>query len=91
MPGTNAGTGQPIWFRCARCRRVRDARREYTLTGWWRERLHSSVRVAAAEVEYKCGCGHVGRSRHIDLVRRAVREGVIPSGAVVHLGKALVK
>ncbi len=28
MPGTNAGTGQPISFRCSRCRR-RHGTREY--------------------------------------------------------------
>jgi hypothetical protein len=89
MPGTNAGTGCPNWFRCSRCR-MTGGKYDYVLTGKWWPLFHSGPRMAPARVEYKCGCGHIGESRHIDIVRRAVDEGVIPSGKVSHRGKLLV-
>ena len=104
MPGTNAGTGSPIVFKCARCRMACrrtwrpdlggyiDCDHDVKLTGKWRKLDRGgSLRTARAEVEYKCACGHTGKSKHIDIVRRAVREGVIPSGTIEHRGRLLVK
>ncbi len=80
MPGTNAGTGEPLSFRCARCRRRRVVYipRDggtwgfVTLTGRTRKHgHHRGVRHDAVAREYRCGCGHVGWSRHRDLARLA--------------------
>ena len=83
MPGTNARTGQPLHFRCWRCRRSR--RRvggtfdRVSFTGRVRRyRGGAGCRTALMAVQYQCDCGHVGWSRHKDLVRRAAREGILP-------------
>lgn len=91
MPGTNAGTGQPIVFRCARCRRTGVTHHNYSLTGQWKALKGSNDRTASVSIEYKCECKHQGWSRHIDIARRAVREDVIPSGTVIHRGRTLTK
>lgn len=77
MPGTNAGTGQPLTFRCAKCRigrRPGDHRAgtAIILTGRRRDaRVRGGVRMDLIVREYKCmHCGHVGWSRHSDLKRR---------------------
>lgn len=74
MPGTNAGTGCPIAFRCHGERRLTDERRGghvVHVTG--RERKAQGNRNARMDVvarEYVCSCGHTGWSRHIDLQQR---------------------
>ncbi len=85
MPGTNAGTGQPISFRCAKCRlRAGSPPRDYrygydvTLTGKERDLGHSSVRMTRTSRQYTCRyCGHVGWSRHFDLTRRCYRNPAV--------------
>ncbi len=75
MPGTNAGTGQPITARCGKCRKsssfYRDAeRRGYRLeaTGRTKKRRHlGGIRTTNRCIEIKClDCGHVGWTVHID-------------------------
>lgn len=84
MPGTNAGTGQPLSFRCWKCRR-RDARRpegplfrggycgDVVLTGRSKT-IHdgrAGPRSSNLLVEYSCTyCQHTGWSRHVELERR---------------------
>lgn len=72
--GRSAGTGSPVWFRC-----FRDRRGDYhppgstvELTG--RERGYGSKRGSAMgsrsthiSREYRCSCGYVGWSNHVDL------------------------
>lgn len=82
MPGTNAGTGQPLTFQCSNCRRIKGAVRppgyiprgyigRVRLTG--RKRFanpkgNASRRSSTHAREYEClDCGHVGWSRHTDL------------------------
>jgi hypothetical protein len=79
MPGSNAGTGRPIHFRCSGCRA--GARpwpaggfTSVVLTG--RDRAAKAgtagTRNSARAREYRClDCGHVGWSRHTDLERKA--------------------
>lgn len=89
MPGTNAGTGQPITFRCTKCRRRAsrsDCERRGTsgrggfaddceLTG--RERAYTGGNRGWFDMvirEYRCTtCGHVGWSRHPHLGLYGIR------------------
>ena len=77
--GAGGGTGQPLFFRCHALRRSYahrlglDARAKHvvTLTG---RKKHvgypngvGARRVDEWRREYRCSCGHVGWSTHIDL------------------------
>lgn len=85
MPGTNAGTGQPISFRCSQCRLVEGAYGRRSERGWiGRVKLtgrHRAARYGNARGrnstkrrEYEClDCRHVGWSRHTDLERLEAR------------------
>lgn len=87
MPGTNAGTGQPIYFRCTECR-IRRGRwnvpwcswnqsKGVVLTGRKRDAGRASIRMDYFAREYRClDCGHVGWSRHIDLKHMEERQNV---------------
>lgn len=92
--GQSAGPGSPIMFRCSRCRRncrtwngswyAFNCEHKTALTGKWRKRKFCvGVRSALVEVQYECDCGHVGWSNHVDLVRRAKRDGVVPLEVVL--------
>lgn len=75
----SAGTGSPVWFRCSKCRStVRGSKGgwagDVTLTGRERKtvsfrRRYSCLgtRSTCIDREYRCECGHVGWSNHIDL------------------------
>lgn len=75
------GTGSPMYFHCAKFTRLsfreRDITREphtVTLTGRTKPRPHDGRRGPRSTDtyrEYKCSCGHVGWSAHIDLAKRA--------------------
>lgn len=74
MPGTNAGTGQPINFQCSACRRRRrwpcGAKTHVRLTGRKKKLDDGNARGRSTKWsrEYICrDCGHKGWSRHIDL------------------------
>ena len=83
----SAGTGQPIYFRCARCRRTAarlnpHPREPSPFSGGFAVELtgrvrpvkpgHGGARVTFTRREYRCKhCGHVGWSRHADLERAA--------------------
>ena len=66
MAGT--GTGYPLTFRCAKCRRY-----QFVVTGKTkplsaRQRGMGHPRATNRRHEYKClSCGHVGWSRHSDM------------------------
>lgn len=84
MAGTNAGTGWPITFRCAKCRVVAprgcaDIRPEYTV-----HCIHTQARTGKTRPyrggnrgarglmtfhQYTCECGHTGWSRHEGVAR----------------------
>lgn len=82
MPGTNAGTGQPLTFQCAKCRRAKTFDSSRVDSGYGRRiKLtgkrqiindgHAGARSANYRFEYDClDCGHRGWSRHRDLERR---------------------
>lgn len=89
MPGANNGTGQPLSFRCSKCRLVDGAHGARSERGWVsRVKLtgrHKAARHGNAggrnstqRREYEClDCRHVGWSRHMDLQyleRRRARE-----------------
>ncbi len=66
MPGTNAGTGQPLTLKCAKCKTNswRDACR-LEATGRFRPMPHKAIRQTWRKVEYRClECGHVGWTQH---------------------------
>jgi len=77
MPGTNAGTGYPLTFRCAKCKSKRHKRStNYIATGRVRPisksrySRHIGSRQTNRMLEYKClTCGHVGWSQHSDMER----------------------
>jgi predicted RNA-binding Zn-ribbon protein involved in translation (DUF1610 family) len=84
MPGTNAGTGQPLTLRCSKCKKHRDYGRHGSgrtgdgtnliATGRFRAVTHKSIRQTNRKIQYRCkDCGFVGWTQHIDaerLVRR---------------------
>lgn len=81
MPGTRAGTGQPISFACAIERREKlrvefgmMLRREHRVIRTGRTRPYrrigqGNMRTSTTAHEYRCSCGHVGWSAHVDLPR----------------------
>lgn len=86
MPGTNAGTGQPISFQCSHCRQQnrwmgfkrRGGAHAVRWLGRWRHTRPGTggVRNSYWSFEYECGdCGHVGWSRHIEAQRGYLRAG----------------
>ena len=80
MPGTRAGTGQPISFRCWVQRKgakihlyPRTSKISYITypedhagvrTGRKRPNQQGNLRMMTTAHEYKCECGHVGWSKH---------------------------
>ena len=79
VAGSNAGTGQPIAFVCAARRREGYRGRSpaeshrVELTGRARKRYgRPGARMTNLFREYRCSCGHVGWSAHVDLARRDV-------------------
>ena len=73
----SAGAGSPIAFRCTKCRStlVSDRDSTWELTG--RERPYAKARYSVGGArstrtarEYRCSCGHVGWSNHVDLLVR---------------------
>lgn len=77
MPGSNAGTGQPIHFFCSKCRRSRGwrdigSRRGYNVIRTGRTKPYRGGKRGTRGLdtfhEYKClDCEHVGWSRHTDM------------------------
>ena len=76
MPGTNAGTGQPISFQCSAGRKEKTFRNDYR--GWRKHdvvrtgrerksRVSSHQRMDTVDREYVCSCGHRGWSAHYEL------------------------
>lgn len=87
MAGTNGGTGEPYWFRCAKGRRWDSLRwgdrprhvctptgKSRDLTDVLRHGKHGFLRHGRVAYEYRCSCGHVGWSRHKDLAAMATRK-----------------
>jgi hypothetical protein len=92
MPGTNAGTGQPISFCCSNCRKGNDYSRQQSrhkgvrMTGKIRPQRnwgHGGARVSQFEMQYECNhCRHIGWSRHIQCERWFLKAGfVLPATA----------
>ena len=73
--GRSAGTGSPVWFRCAVARREGPGDdREHVVVRTGRERPYRTRRYQTLGYrsdnvtrEYRCTCGHVGWSNHLDL------------------------
>lgn len=77
----SAGTGSPVYFHCHRYRQLNYKTRNnphdrdehtVTLTGRTKPYKVSKHRALGSRStrtlrEYKCSCGHVGWSNHIDL------------------------
>jgi hypothetical protein len=64
-----------VWFHCHACRStlVHNQRTRVELTGRkrpYRNRGAMGTRSCHTSREYRCECGHVGWSNHIDLARR---------------------
>ena len=76
--GANNGTGNPMYFACAKARKERSYREReghvVELTGRSKAAgRRGGIRNSDRSREYKCSCGHVGWSRHVDLERRAAK------------------
>lgn len=77
--GQSAGAGSPVSFQCHACRstlrsRSVASRHTFTLTGRsrpYRAKAYSALgsRSTLVSREYRCSCGHVGWSNHVDLAR----------------------
>jgi len=81
--GANNGSGWPLTVRCAKCKRGRDWRRSDTndtdLVRTGRTKPYKGgnrgVRGLNTFHEYRClTCGHVGWSRHVDIMRKALSQ-----------------
>jgi hypothetical protein len=81
MPGSNAGTGQPLHFFCVKCRKGRgwdgrqSNRRGWNVVRTGRTKPYNGGNLGTRGLdtfhEYKCpDCGHVGWSRHVDIARK---------------------
>lgn len=76
------GTGTPLQFHCSACRRSRAWRErrggigDVELTGRARPNRSNNKgsRVAASHYEYRCVCGHLGWSNHVQLAHKAGRD-----------------
>ncbi len=89
--GANNGSGQPYFFMCHGCRRIKGSlgysdkgsRLAVKLTG--RKRYanrggNAGGRNSTHAREYKCSdCGHIGWSRHIDLEDKERHEASVAS------------
>jgi hypothetical protein len=72
-PGTNAGTGYPITFKCAKCRKAPHHSHfnpPLLATGRTRPADRKGIRQTTRRIEYYCqDCGHFGWTQHIDAER----------------------
>lgn len=78
------GTGYPMTFRCTVERREREWRtgycwREHSVarTGRTKPRPHNGKlgpRSLDTRHEYRCSCGHVGWTTHVEIVRYPIEE-----------------
>lgn len=86
MSGSNAGTGHPLTFRCAKCKvgDIDNSKRgtRWTVTGRVRGDLDKMTHVRVSryvKAEYRCDdCGHVGWSGHhmvLDAARESLTKG----------------
>jgi len=90
MPGTNAGTGYPLTFRCAKCKVGWEyklgslARRDGTrciATGRTKPKRTRGYRQTDRLVEYRClDCGHIGWSQHSQMERLLERRAIAIAG-----------
>lgn len=74
------GTGQPITFKCHRCRGWRSRHRgDPKPTGRFKKLSdYQHLRKGRYKVEYKCAmCGHVGWSTHVDAERMLIASGFV--------------
>lgn len=64
----SAGTGQPLWWKCSVCRRagLQYTSKEPTGNARVSRTGNAHGRSLPFLIEYRCTCGHVGWSRHID-------------------------
>lgn len=78
--GSNNGTGQPMYLRCAKCKtrrgRFYGQPERLEATGRTRPRRdgRGGARITHRFIEYRClVCGHVGWSKHMDAERLLAR------------------
>ena len=81
--GDHNGTGQPIVFMCFRARQKKDWRTGYVprghtvvRTGRTRYVGKGGQRMDVYRHEYRCACGHVGWTKHKDILRYPIEEKV---------------
>lgn len=72
--GRSAGPGSPVWFRCWSDRSTVRGGVDHRVTLTGRRRPYRSAKGHALGIrsdtiarEYRCTCGHVGWSNHLDL------------------------
>lgn len=76
--GQSAGAGSPVWFRCAQARREGRYGQEHNVELTGRSKPYRAskghalgTRSSYKTREYRCSCGHVGWSNHVDLADMA--------------------
>ncbi len=95
--GRGKSAGQPLDFQCSACRKTKYQmfpRRRFpeshglvldvTLTGKAKavNDGRANGRSSNTRVQYKCNdCGHVGWSRHVEIFRKAIKEGIPTPGS----------
>jgi len=87
MAGTNAGTGKPLFLKCAKCKKKRDhyynaLTGRLVRTGKVRgepKSYGSHMRMLGEHYQYEClDCGHIGWSKHIDILHKPLKAGNNP-------------
>lgn len=84
--GRSAGTGSPLWFMCPKLRAIYPRmhwhwdQHKTTPTGRHKagpKKRTGSIRRIGRALEFRCACGHVGWSTHVDLAVQAVELGKV--------------
>ena len=84
--GRGGGEGYPISFKCSQERKGRPGPHTCTATGRTRRPPSPGKghpRKALLALQYRCTCGFVGWSAHIDLARAAVDQGIVDAADVL--------
>lgn len=75
---TSFGTGQPLWFKCRKCRGMGVNGKPVVTGRFKKESDHRHLRRGRYKVEYKCDyCKYVGWSTHVDAERQLIEAGFV--------------
>lgn len=75
----SSGAGSPVWFNCAKARGYGTSRNNHTWVRTGRTRPYRpsygtalGTRSMLFAHEYRCSCGHVGWTNHVDILHSPI-------------------